>query len=476
MESLADILKRLALKSTSVGTDLSGDAEPEQPVEECLRCEGRGWVRAEVYVGHSDFGKAIPCSCQAEVSQEDRLVRLRRYSNLGPLTRLTFEALNSAGRSSEPEAQRRYQEATQAATEYAQEPQGWLVLSGPVGAGKTHLAAAIANRCLAHGHPTMYISVPDLLDHLRSAFAPTSDIPYDQLFDQVRNAPVLILDDLGAQATTPWAQEKLYQLINHRFNLQLPTVIALSGPLTHLDEQLQARLKDPKLVLTIDLGATTSLASLHTDPVLTEMIKRMSFESLDTRGNQADAEGQESLERAMQAAKVFAEKPSGWLVFTGVPGCGKTHLAVAIASEQLRRGTLPLFKPVPELLDRLRSTYSPQNPVSYDQLFEEVRSAPLLILDDLGAHSSTSWAEEKLYQIVVYRHEMRLPTVITVRGIFPDLPDAVASRLKDQTLVHLAHISAPDFRDSDSRARRSGKWPHRARPTAQGRPRGGSGY
>ena len=476
MESLADILKRLALKSTSVGTDLSGDAEPEQPVEECLRCEGRGWVRAEVYVGHSDFGKAIPCSCQAEASQEDRLARLRRYSNLGPLTRLTFEALNSAGRSSEPEAQRRYQEATQAATEYAQEPQGWLVLSGPVGAGKTHLAAAIANRCLAHGYPTMYISVPDLLDHLRSAFAPTSDIPYDQLFDQVRNAPVLILDDLGAQATTPWAQEKLYQLINHRFNLQLPTVIALSGPLTHLDEQLQARLKDPKLVLTIDLGATTSLASLHTDPVLTEMIKRMSFESLDTRGNQADAEGQESLERAIQAAKVFAEKPSGWLVFTGVPGCGKTHLAVAIASEQLRRGTLPLFKPVPELLDRLRSTYSPQNPVSYDQLFEEVRSAPLLILDDLGAHSSTSWAEEKLYQIVVYRHEMRLPTVITVRGIFPDLPDAVASRLKDQTLVHLAHISAPDFRDSDSRARRSGQWPHRARPTAQGRSRGGSGY
>ena len=410
------------------------------------------------------------------MSEEDRLTRLRRYSNLGPLTRFTFEALNSAGRSSEPEAQRRYQEATQAATEYAQEPQGWLVLSGPVGAGKTHLAAAIANRCLVHGHPTMYISVPDLLDHLRSAFAPTSDIPYDQLFDQVRNAPVLVLDDLGAQATTPWAQEKLYQLINHRFNLQLPTVIALSGPSTHLDEELQARLKDPKLVLTIDLGATTSLASLHMDSVLTEMMKRMSFESLDTRGNEADAEGQESLERALQAAKVFAERPSGWLVLTGVPGCGKTHLAVAIASEQLRRGTRPLFKPVPELLDRLRSTYSPQNPVSYDQLFEEVRSAPLLILDDLGAHSSTSWAEEKLYQIVVYRHEMRLPTVITVRGIFPDLPDAVASRLKDQTLVHLAHISAPDFRDSDSRVRRGGQRPYRARPTAQGRSRGGSGY
>ena len=445
-------------------------------MDECPRCEGRGWVRAEVYVGHPDFGKAFPCSCQAEVSGDDRLARLQRYSNLGPLTRFTFESLNSAGRSSEPEAQRRFQEATQAATEYAEEPQGWLVLAGPVGAGKTHLSAAIANRCLAHGHPTIYISVPDLLDHLRSAFAPTSEIPYDQLFDQVRNTPVLVLDDLGAQATTPWAQEKLYQLINHRFNLQLPTVIALSGSLTNLDEQIQARLKDPKLVVFIDLGATTSLALWHTDAVLTEMMKRMSFESLDARGNQADAEGQESLERALQAAKVFAESPSGWLVFTGVPGSGKTHLAVAIAGVQLGRGLSLLFKPVPELLDRLRSTYSPQNPVSYDQLFEEVRSAPLLILDDLGAHSSTAWAEEKLYQILVYRHEMRLPTVITVRGIFPDLPDAVASRLKDQTLVHLAHISAPDFRDSATNVRRGGQWSRRTRSTAYDRSRGGSGY
>jgi DNA replication protein DnaC len=268
---------------------------------------------------------------------------------------------------------------------------------------------------------------------------------------------VLILDDLGAQASTTWAQEKLYQIINHRFNLGLPTVIALNGPITHLDEQLQARLKDPKLVLSINLVTTNSISSIRVDPVITEMMKRMSFESIDLRGHRADTEGRRSLEEAVHASESFAESPSGWLVFTGVPGCGKTHLAVAIAKIRLSRGSPPLFKHVPDLLDKLRSTYSPQHSVSYDQLFEEVRSAPLLILDDLGSHSSTPWAEEKLYQIMVYRHEMRLPTVITVKGIFHDLPDAVSSRLQDRSVVNLAHISAPDFRGREPREERQNR-------------------
>ena len=59
---------------------------------------------------------------------------------------------------------------------------------------------------------------------------------------------------------------------------------------------------------------------------------------------------------------------------------------------------LALFTFVPDLLDHLRATYSPNSPVQYDQLFEQVKSTPLLILDDLGAETSTPWAKEKLYQ------------------------------------------------------------------------------
>ena len=56
-------------------------------------------------------------------------------------------------------------------------------------------------------------------------------MPYDELFEKVCNAPLLILDDLGVQASTPWAKEKLDQLLNHRYIHELPTVITTSIPI-----------------------------------------------------------------------------------------------------------------------------------------------------------------------------------------------------------------------------------------------------
>ncbi|MEE9284893.1 MAG: ATP-binding protein, partial [Dehalococcoidia bacterium] len=107
-----------------------------------------------------------------------------------------------------------------AAQHFAEEPSGWLVFSGPSGCGKTHLAAAIADRCIQDGRPVLFMVVPDLLDHLRAAYRPESEVGYDELFELLRNSPVLILDDLGVQSSTPWAEEKLFQLINHRYNAQ----------------------------------------------------------------------------------------------------------------------------------------------------------------------------------------------------------------------------------------------------------------
>ena len=464
MESLGDILKRLTVRNTLDGTGIS-PAEVEPEAEECPRCGGRGWLRAEVPIDHSSFGKAVVCSCQAQATEAERLARLQRYSNLGVLTRLTFQTLNPTGRSHEPEAQRRAQEACQAALEYAEDPEGWLVLTGPVGSGKTHLLAAVVNRSLELGVPAFYVSVPDLLDHLRSTYAPSSEVTYDQLFDHLRNTPVLALDDLGAHATTPWAQEKLNQILNHRFNRQLPTIIALSIAWSQLDESLRARLQDRDLVLVITLGEHGSTSRRRPDKLETELTRRMSFETFDTRGNGADGTDQETLEHALNAARVFAQDPSGWLVFTGGPGCGKTHLAVAILNQRMRQGHEVRFEFIPDLLDHLRFTFSPQSSVTYDEFFEEVRTAPLLVLDDLGAQSSTPWAEEKLYQIVVYRQETRLPTVITVRGFIEDLPlpEPIQSRLKDVSLVAWVPITAPDYRDSGARQSRRGRPSRQAR-------------
>src|SRR5581483_6014137 len=89
--------------------------------------------------------------------------------------------------------------------------------------------------------------VPDLLDHLRATFAPGGEVSYDELFETVKSSPLLVLDDLGTQSSTQWAREKLFQLLNHRYTENLPTVITTNEPISALDERLRARLNDPKV-------------------------------------------------------------------------------------------------------------------------------------------------------------------------------------------------------------------------------------
>jgi DNA replication protein DnaC len=169
-----------------------------------------------------------------------------------------------------------------------------------------------------------------------------------------------------------------------------------------------------------------------------------------------DAEGRENLRRVYQAAYEYAENPRGWLVFTGTYGCGKTHMAAAIANHQLGMRESALFVVVPDLLDHLRSTFNPQSPISYDKLFEQVRRSSFLILDDLGTESATKWAKEKLYQLFNYRYNASMPTVITTSQEIDDLDPRLRSRMLDRSRCQIWLITAPSYRGQarPARARR----------------------
>jgi DNA replication protein DnaC len=403
-------------------------------------------------VGHPDFGQAFPCRCQQTSGQPARLSALRRYSNLGPLTRITFATTQPEGPLPDAEGRGLFQQALAAAKAFAEDPTGWLVFTGPSGSGKTHLAVAVANRCIERGQTTFFIVGADLLDHLRATYSPDSPVSYDELFQQVRNVPVLVLDDLSTQSATPWTQEKLFQVFNHRFNAALPTVITIRGPLPRLEEGLRTRLEGGTgFSRVFALGQYNTKLVRQVGDIPAEMQQRMTFATFDPRGGRrARPEQQLSLQQAKKAAEDFAAAPEGWLLFTGPHGSGKTHLAVAIGVESLRRGRPVFFAFVPSLLDHLRATFSPDSPIGYDELFERIKTVPLLVLDDLGAESSTPWAEEKLYQIVVHRHEARLPTIITTFYSLDELEEIkprLGSRLLDSMVVNWVPISAPDYRD-----------------------------
>lgn len=447
MDSLGEILR----KALELSRDASapGQPPPPEPTQEpaCSICQGMGWVRHEVPLDHPDFGRAFPCRCQRQAFDAQRLERLQSYSNLGPLTSATFATLRPQGPQSDPTAKERYQRAWEACQAYAREPKGWLALHGPHGAGKTRLAAALANRCLEEGRPALFVSVPDLLDHLRAAYSPSSGVAFDELFEQVRNAPLLVLDDLGAQSATPWAQEKLVQLFNSRGHARLPTVITTSAPLEELEEAIQARLRDPSLCQEAALGPGEPGAVGGGMGDLA-MLREMAFATFNYELADLQPPQRASLKRALEAAVKFAEEPRGWMVLRGPNGTGKTHLAAAIANYRLLEGKPALFVVAPDLLDHFRSTFSPDSRITYDALFERVRSSPLLILDDLSTQGVSTWAREKLYQLLNHRYNARLPTVITTASGPEQLDERISSRLKDGSLSVLCTLSdVPDYRE-----------------------------
>ncbi len=422
----------------------------------CPRCGGLGYVRREAPLTDPAFGKLYPCTCRLNELKERRAGLLRRVSNLATLERFTFESFHPAGNGLSPDRQQNLRRAYEIARTYARHPQGWLVLRGGYGCGKTHLAAAVANTRLEQGGDLLFITVPDLLDHLRAAFSPLSEQTYDERFEQVRSAPLLILDDLGTEQSTTWALEKLFQLLNSRYMSRLPTIITTNRELEELAPRLRSRLADTEVVQIVTILAPdyrqAGAEQQHSDLNSLRLYADMTFENFDLRQSELSREKASNLRRVYEVAQAYAVDPHGWLMFTGAYGCGKTHLAAAAANERVRQGQAVLFIVVPDLLDHLRATFNPQSAVTYDKRFEEVRTVPFLVLDDLGTESATPWAQEKLYQLFNYRYVAKLPTIITTAKEIAELDAKLRTRLLDANRCTIFAVMAPSYLGGRQRA------------------------
>jgi DNA replication protein DnaC len=432
--------------------DLPGDPN-------CKICGGGGYYRLDVPIGHPEFGRLQICQCrQHEISQRV-LDRLYTLSNLSELRHLTFESFLPRGRVGlAPRQADSLEQAYNQARQFAERPHGWLVLQGGYGSGKTHLAAAIANFVVDLGMPTLFLTVPDVLDFLRFAYE-DPQATFEDRFDQIRNAGLLVLDDFGTQNATPWAQEKLFQIINYRYINHLPTVVTTNLLLDQIEGRIRSRLEDPELVTLVRILASDyrrpagdlgyhELSSL-------DLMHEMTFETFNLRKDETlDAADHKNLQNAYNTALKFAKKPKGWLVFTGPHGSGKTHLAAAIGNYRAATGDQVIFASTPEMLDELRATFNPNSTVRLDRRFEEYKTAALLILDDLGTQTSTPWAREKLHQLLDFRYYSQSPTVMTTCEPIEQIDPRLQSRMLDLRLCTIFAITAPDFRGGGRTVRR----------------------
>ena len=145
--------------------------------------------------------------------------------------------------------------------DYAAEPSGWLLLSGTYGTGKSHLAMAIANAAAQRGAGVYFATTPDLLSDLKATFDGGPET-FSTRFERIRNVELLVLDDFGTEQSTAWNSEKIFQLVNHRYQRSMPTVITTNIPLAQLNGRIASRLKDTVLVEKLDFNRLADYRTL----------------------------------------------------------------------------------------------------------------------------------------------------------------------------------------------------------------------
>ncbi len=102
------------------------------------------------------------------------------------------------------------------------------------------------------------------------------------------------------------------------------------------------------------------------------------------------------------------------LIYIGIPGTGKTHLAVAVLRQLIERYNVRgRFIDFVALIHQIRSSFDPSSIESGHEILDPIINAEVLVLDELGAQKPTEWVMDTLYLIMNTRYLRRLPTIFT---------------------------------------------------------------
>lgn len=213
----------------------------------CGICQDLKFVYYRDGTGKVDYTRTIPCQCVRKQADENKKTRLLKYCEMPvkgqSMTFNTFD-VSPANR-----------EAYEACLSFVngEDDYTFLTLLGPSTRGKTHLLCSICNWRLEKNELAKYAFVPLLLDELREGFKNKGDESFSSRYNVFKTVPMLALDDLGTENSTPWVQEKLDTLFDYRLMNQLKTVVTTNLPLSQLPFRIAHRLDRDGLVINMDI-------------------------------------------------------------------------------------------------------------------------------------------------------------------------------------------------------------------------------
>lgn len=238
-------MQRLADRPADCPDGRRADAPTRVDVWTCQACHDTGWLRK--HVGPERWRtELMRCECQRDADERRRAEKARAISDLDRLhAGCTFASYDSTH---DRTATGVGPTPLLAAEGWVAGRSCWLMLWGETGNGKTHLLAAAFNALLAAGKIPVYTVVPLLLDHVREGYD-TGD--YGERFKTVLHAPILLLDDLGAEKRTDWSDEALFKLLDYRYRHELPTAVGSNVAPDDLEERISSRLQDGALSVVV---------------------------------------------------------------------------------------------------------------------------------------------------------------------------------------------------------------------------------
>jgi len=116
-----------------------------------------------------------------------------------------------------------------------------IIFIGNFGTGKTHLAASILQEVIKKEHTGIFVSIPDLIAKIRKSW--DGDGNESDLIDALVEADLVVMDDLGAENTKDWVRERLFVIINSRYERMLPTIFTTNCSFAELRRKVGGRIE-----------------------------------------------------------------------------------------------------------------------------------------------------------------------------------------------------------------------------------------
>ncbi|HVP64508.1 MAG TPA: ATP-binding protein [candidate division Zixibacteria bacterium] len=187
---------------------------------DCKSCGGTGWKR----VSEQRHGRAVESAARCECVHGQKIDRLLKQARV-PARYEHCELSNFEHQGSFKSLASAHMAARKFVEEYPVESAGLLII-GPIGVGKTHLAVGIMKELMTKkGVQCLFYDYRELLKEIQNSWNPQVQVTEMEVLTKVFEAEVLVLDELGAVRPSEWVWDTVSHILNTRYNDKRTTII-----------------------------------------------------------------------------------------------------------------------------------------------------------------------------------------------------------------------------------------------------------